>query len=141
VGTVLMVSENISGTNGSIWSHRSSVTPLVQLRSLGVLQIRSTGTALQTLSVTDANPKISYAVINNVTPLHKLSVNNGSEATNTTLFSGTITSTRETINGSNSGSFIDISQNYFQEVIVFTSDESANKTAILTNINAYYGIY
>jgi hypothetical protein len=128
--------------SGSVWSHRSSVTPLIQIRSENTMQIRSTGTALQTLSlINNLNQKIVYAKVNNIIPSHAISVNNGAEATNTTLFSGTITSTKETIGGSNSGSYTDISQTFIQEIILFTSDESANKTGILTDINSYYVIY
>jgi hypothetical protein len=77
--------------------------------------------------------------------LHKLYQNNtqiGSSITATTI--GNSTYDFE-IGGYNDG-FGNASNNlpfsgYIQEIVIYLSDQSANRTAINTNINSYYGIY
>lgn len=62
---------------------------------------------------------------------------NGSQISTGTINS----SSTSTISLSSNGGATDAFIGYHQELIIYTSDQSANRTAIESNINSFYGIY
>lgn len=140
LGTIIVTSEYATA-GGYLWGHRDSANDLIQFGSGAtndLLQIRSSGTGIQTVNVTNNNPAINWVVINNSTPLHRFSSNGDAETTNATSFSGTINASTTYVGGTNNSFH---SQAYFQEVIVFHTDETSNKADLLADINTYYSIY
>jgi hypothetical protein len=92
------------------------------------------GTNVRTLSGEDLNRHLAYWN----TKLSKLYASkDGSSESDLGSFAATIPVNRV---GGRDASVI-YSQSNFQEDILFTNDQTANKTAIETNINTYYGIY
>jgi hypothetical protein len=131
-------------TPGVIYSYRDSVTELIQLTAESAtenrLQIRSSATAIQILSVTtSAKQKLGFGEFNNVTPLHSLAIDSTNTTTNSTSFSGTLNTTTNYIGGIYSNAaFVEGS---IQELILYPSNQSSNRTGIETNINDFYSIY
>ena len=64
---------------------------------------------------------------------------NGGEITNSGENIGTATGNKIVLGNRNSFSFF--GENYFQEYILYNSDETSNRTGIETNINNFYSIY
>jgi len=89
----------------------------------------------QQLSGEDFNQNIAYF---NMRSSNLYIAKNGAAETNTGTFSSSLT-----VNSL--GGRKDVTQVYmrgnFQEIILFNSDESANKAAIETDINNYYSVY
>lgn len=93
------------------------------------------GTSVGQLSGEDFNQNIAYF---NMRSSNLYIAKNGAAETNTGTFSSSLT-----VNSL--GGRKDVTQVYmrgnFQEIILFNSDESANKAAIETDINNYYSVY
>ncbi len=136
------------------WAHRSESTRLIQLQHSNAtnsvrLNLRSNTSLLQSIDVgtftasTESNflAGARFDVANNT---HISYLNGTASSTNTTNFSGqTFNSTVNSIgavttNGTTFSSFL---RGKMHELIIYTSDQSSNRTGIETNINSYYGIY
>ena len=100
------------------------------------IQVGKSGNVIQlnyTQNIT--TQRIINAVLNNTSS--KLSINNGSYTTGTT---GTL----QGLSGLTLGAAYDFTQGataYYQEHIIYPSDQSSNVTNIDTNINSFYTIY
>jgi hypothetical protein len=144
-----------SATQGTVWwSHRSESTRLIQFQHSAasnsvVLNLRSSANVLQTVSIGTFTASIEnnflasarFDVANNT---HISYLNGIGSATNTTNFSGqTFNSTINSIGATNATgtTFSSIFLGRMHELIIYTSDQSSNRTGIETNINSYYGIY
>jgi hypothetical protein len=135
---------NSATTAGVIFSYRDDVTELIQLTANNStedrLQIRSSVTAIQQLSVTTTlKQKLGFAQFNNVTPLHSLYIDSINNITNSTSFIGNLNSNTNYIGGTYAG--LNILSGIVQELILYPSDQSSNRTGIETNINDFYSIY
>jgi hypothetical protein len=136
------------------WGHRSEVTRLIQFQHAAasnsvVLNLRSSANVLQTVSIGTFTASLEsnflasarFDVANNT---HISYLNGTASATNTTNFSGqTFNSTINSIGATNAtgASFSSFMRGKMHELIIYTSDQSSNRTGIETNINSYYGIY
>ena len=135
---------NSATTAGVIFSYRDDVTELIQLTANNTtedrLQIRSSVTAIQQLSVTTTlKQKLGFAQFNNVTPLHSLYIDSINNITNSTSFIGNLNSNTNYIGGTYAG--VNILIGIVQELILYPSDQSSKRTGIETNINDFYSIY
>ena len=131
---------------GVLFGHRSYSTPLIQLTAQTNvetrLQIRSTSTSIQSLDIsTSVGQKIAFALYNNVTPSHFLAIDSTNTTTNNTSFVGKIEALNNYIGATNAGSITAFMDGTMQELIVYTTDQSSNRTGIETNINDFYSIY
>ena len=147
---ITVYSHNNSAYSTTPFSHRNSNNDLLQLRIntslIPTFQIRSSGTPLVGINdsaVTLNSQNLYFAQYNNATPLHSLVTNSGTPVTNNTSMSGTIIATKNYIcatsgDGTTVNSFL---SGEIQELIIYTSDQSSNRTGIETNINSFYSIY
>ena len=144
-----------SATQGTVWwAHRSETTRLIQFQHANgsnsvVLNLRSSANVLQTVSIgtftasqtSNFLASARFDVANNT---HITYLNGNASTTNTTNFSAqTFNSTVNSI-GAVTTNGIFFSSNLLgrmHELIIYTSDQSSNRTGIETNINSYYGIY
>jgi hypothetical protein len=131
-------------SNGVIFSYRDGVTELIQLTGEAMienrLQIRSSNTSIQQLVVTTTlKQKLGFAQFNNVTPLHSLYIDSINNITNSTSYIGSLNSNTNYIGGTYAGG--SIYSGNIQELILYPSDQSSNRTGIETNINDFYSIY
>jgi hypothetical protein len=144
-----------SATQGAAWwGHRSESTRLIQFQHAAasnsvVLNLRSNANVLQTVSIgtftasqtSNFLASARFDVANNT---HISYLNGTASATNTTNFSGqTFNSTVNSIGAvtTNGTTFSSGFLGRMHELIIYTSDQSSNRTEIETNINSYYGIY
>jgi hypothetical protein len=144
-----------SEAQGTVWwGHRSEPTRLIQFQHSAasnsvVLNLRSSANVLQTVSIGTFTASIEnnflasarFDVANNT---HMSYLNGTASATNTTNFSGqTFNSTINSIGATNiSGTtFSSFMRGRMHELIIYTSDQSSNRTGIESNINTYYAIY
>jgi hypothetical protein len=93
------------------------------------------GTNARSLTGEDLNQHLGYL---NMRSGNLYASKDGASETNTGTFAASLTS--NLLGGRTAASILYFIGN-IQEVILYTNDESANKTAIETNINSYYGIY
>jgi hypothetical protein len=144
-----------SATQGTVWwGHRSESTRLIQFQHANgsnsvVLNLRSSTSVLQTVSIgtftasqtSNFLASARFDVANNT---HVSYLNGTASATNTTNFSGqTFNSTVNTIGAVtvNGIAFSSSLLGRMHELIIYTSDQSSNRTGIESNINTYYAIY
>jgi hypothetical protein len=132
------------------FAHRNSNNDLLQLRmNLSLtpeIQIRSSGTGLVRVidSLVSLNSQnLYFAQYNNATPLHSLVTNANSPVTDSTSMAGTIIATKNYIGGTSAnGTTVDsFISGELQELIIYTTDQSSNRTGISDNINDFYSIY
>jgi hypothetical protein len=139
---------------GVWWAHRSESTRLIQFQHANGsnsvrLNLRSNTSSLQSVDVgtftasTESNflAGARFDVANNT---HISYLNGNASATNTTNFSGqTFNSTINTIGAvtTNGVTFSSFLSGKMHELIIYTSDQSSNRTGIENNINTYYSIY
>jgi hypothetical protein len=147
---ITVYSHNNSSYSTTPFAHRNSANDLLQFRMntslIPTFQIRSSGTPLVNISdsaVTLNSQNLYFAQYNNATPLHSLVTNSGTSVTNNTSMSGTIIATKNYIcatsgDGTTVNSFL---SGEIQELIVYTTNQSSNRTGISDNINDFYSIY
>jgi len=130
--------------NGVVFGYRTDTTELIQHNNQSTvdmrLQIRSSSTAIITLSITTtASQKLAFSQFDNVTPLHSLAVDSTNITTNSTAMAGTLDATENYIGGTYLNASIYTGN--IQEIIIYNSNQSSNRTGIETNINDFYSIY
>jgi hypothetical protein len=152
--TRLYIFSSLSSDNtGNIWSHRSESTRLIQLQTNGNvislflrsnLNIFYSATTTATFTPNTDNTILVSARFDVSNNTHISYLNGNASATNTTNFSGqTFNSTVNTIGATTTGggSFSTPINGKYHELIIYTSDQSSNRTGIENNINTYYSIY
>ena len=137
------------GASQVFWAHRDAATNLIQVLSAGTgtnlqLDLRSSTSARIQINngITFTTPFYSFLQFDNVNFRHNLWVNNVAGTENNTNFGGNFNSTKETIAGTDAGTGVGSRlSGRISELIIWQSDQTANRTGIQNNTNSYYGIY
>jgi hypothetical protein len=141
---ICVFKHNNSLTAGVVYGYRDEATELIQLTAQTDaeyrLQIRSSGTAIQQITLTTTNKQIlAFGQYNNITPLHSLYIDSTNSLTNSTSFSGNLDASTNSIGAAYTGDAV--VEGPIQELILYPSDQSSNRSGIETNINDFYSIY
>jgi hypothetical protein len=112
-----------SGT-GMIWAHRSDVTNLIQLNKQTDtelrLQLRSSATALQTITTTTSSGiDLLCGIFSRSINSHNLFVNGIAATANTTNFSGDFNASLNTIGATNNGTYFTYLTGIIRELIIY----------------------
>lgn len=131
-GTFFVVNKNIVGT-GIISSDNNNSRWQIYRTGIAPNNINIFAGSVLAGNNNSANQVLIYALFNGANS--SISINNNTAVTGN---AGTQQSNALRLGVDSANNY---GQNEMQEVILYNSDQSTNKTAILSNINTYYGIY